>query len=62
MKEIKIVIKRGGKVVINAKGMAGAGTEIFTEKLAKDLGAVEERHKGQNYGENHASQQVSQGN
>lgn len=45
MKEIRVVIA-GGKAKILAEGPAGKGTAGFTEKLAKDLGEIEERHKG----------------
>ena len=49
MKEIKLVISKGGKTKILAGGAGGAGTAAFTEKLAKELGQVEERHRGQDY-------------
>ena len=48
-KEIKITIGNGGKVKITtAKGSASESAG-FTEKLAKDLGDIEERHKGHSY-------------
>ena len=46
MKEVKLVFCKGGKVKILAEGPNGKGTEKFTEQLAKDLGTIEERHRG----------------
>jgi hypothetical protein len=46
MKEVMLVIKKGGRVAIFAEGPKGAGTKEFTEALAKELGNIEERHKG----------------
>lgn len=60
MKEIKLIIGRGGKVKILAKGTKGKGSEQFTEKLAKDLGEIEERHKGNTYEINEQGQSQSQ--
>jgi hypothetical protein len=62
MKEIKIVFGKGGKVELLAKGQKGKGTEKFTEKLADELGAVEERHKAGTATKVGTTQQVEQGN
>ena len=61
MKEIKLIIGKGGKTEILAKGMKGKGTEKFTEKLAKEMGEIEERHKAQTYGTSEQGQEVEQG-
>lgn len=61
MKEIKIVVGKGGKIKILAKGQKGTGTAQFTEKLAKELGDVEERHKGETYESTHQDNTVDQG-
>jgi hypothetical protein len=55
--EIKLIIGRGGKVKILDKAKNAAG---FTEKLAKELGQVEERHKGGSYEGVNNQQQVQQ--
>lgn len=45
MKEVKLIIGKGGKMVkIDAHGKGGVGTAKFTEELAKELGTIEERH------------------
>lgn len=49
MKEIKLVFGKGGKVQILTDAIKGKGTEGFTEKLAKDLGETEERHRAHSY-------------
>jgi len=46
MKEVKVVIGKGGRTKILADGPHGAGTEKFTESLAKEMGTIVERHKG----------------
>lgn len=46
MKEVKVVIGKGGRAKVLADGPHGAGTEKFTESLAKELGTIVERHKG----------------
>lgn len=47
MKEAKLVFVRGfGQMKILADGPNGKGTEAFTEKLAKSVGRIIERHKG----------------
>jgi hypothetical protein len=61
MKEIILVIQKGGKVKILAEGQAGQGTAEFTEKLAKDLGQIEERHKGTHHAVHGEKQQQSLG-
>ena len=60
MKEIKLIIGKGGKTKILAKGPAGKGTEQFTEKLAKEMGEIEERHKGGSYEIAETNQDVKQ--
>jgi len=45
VKEIKLTFKNG-RMRIDADGANGKGTEAFTEKLAKKLGQIIERHKG----------------
>ena len=60
MKEIKLVFSKGGRVKIHAAGQKGQGTAQFTEKLAKDLGLVEERHRGEAYEDTHTDQQAKQ--
>lgn len=60
MKEIKLIIGKGGKTKILADGVKGKGTEKFTEKLAKELGDIEERHKGTTYLTNETSNEVKQ--
>ena len=44
MKQVKLTIGKGGVVKIDAHGQEGAGTAEFTERLANDLGKIEERH------------------
>ena len=61
MKEIKIVIGKGGRTKILAPGGKGQGTKAFTEKLAKELGDIEERHKGEHYEKTEQKGQISQG-
>jgi len=55
--EIKLVIGRGGCVKILDKAKNSAA---FTEKLAKELGQIEERHKGSEYSTDSQNQQVKQ--
>lgn len=62
MKEIKLVFGKGGKMKILAGGTKGTGTANFTEKLAKELGQIEERHKGTTHEETQENNQVKQGN
>ena len=52
MREVILVIK-DGKMKILAEGTNGKGTEAFTEKLAKDIGTIEERHKGSHHEHTH---------
>ena len=54
MKEVMILIQKGGKVKIFAEGPHGAGTEEFTQSLAEELGEIEERHKGPHAHQHHA--------
>lgn len=61
MKEIKIVFGKGGKVKMLAGGSKGKGTANFTEKLSKELGVTEERHKGETYEKQDQGQNVDQG-
>ena len=61
MKEIILKIK-DGEVRMFAEGVKGQGTAEFTEKLAKDLGKIEERHKGHDHAHHHDQNQVKQGN
>jgi len=61
MKEIILKIS-GGQVKIFAEGVKGQGTAEFTEKLAKDLGKIEERHKGHDHVHQENQNQVKQGN
>ena len=61
MREIKIVIGKGGRTKILAPGSKGQGTKKFTEDLAKELGDIEERHKGENYEKTEQKGQVNQG-
>ena len=58
MKQIKMIIGKGGKVIIDAKGAGGEAK--FTEDLAKDLGDIEERHKGIEIEPEKTQQQVKQ--
>lgn len=60
MREIKMVFGKGGRVKIHAGGQKGQGTAQFTEKLAKDLGLIEERHKADSYENTHTDQQAKQ--
>ena len=55
--EIRLIVSKGGRVKILDKGGSNAQ---FTEKLAKDLGKVEERHKGSSFEQNNTQQQVEQ--
>jgi hypothetical protein len=55
--EVRLIISKGGRVKILDKAKNAAG---FTEKLAKDLGQVEERHKAQDYTTDSRNQQVKQ--
>ena len=61
MKEIRLIIN-AGEVKILAEGAKGQGTADFTEKLAKDLGKIEERHKGLDHVAQVHKDQVKQGN
>ncbi len=60
MTEIKIKIGKGGKVDVKVPPSQSEQVAKFTEKLAKDLGKIEERHKAGNYvhNETKAQQQV----
>ncbi len=60
MREIKIKFSKGGKVQINAAKVTANEVANFTEKLAKELGTVEERHKGEQFETGHNTQQVQQ--
>lgn len=46
MKEIKLTFGRGGKVRMKANKSSAVEMSAFTEKLAKNLGNIEERHVG----------------
>ena len=61
MKEIILKIK-DGEVKIFAEGVKGQGTAAFTEGLAKDLGKIEERHKGHDHVHQHGQNEVKQEN
>ncbi len=61
MKEIKLVFGKGGKTKILAGGSKGQGTSALTEKIAKDLGQTEERHKGQEFEQTNQDNQIKQG-
>lgn len=61
MKEIILKISNG-EVKIMAEGAKGQGTAEFTEKLAKELGKIEERHKGHDHVHQHGQNEVKQGN
>ena len=63
MKEVILHIGKDGRVKIMAEGAKGKGTETFTEKLAKALGEIEERHKGHhhNHDSHHHHEQQKQG-
>jgi hypothetical protein len=61
MKEVIMVFKPGGQVKILAEGIAGKGTAAFTESIAKELGQIEERHKGTEHLQNPEKRQVQQG-
>ena len=49
MKEVKLVIAKGGRVKILAEGALGKGTSDFTMSLANLLGFIVERHRGPTY-------------
>jgi len=53
MKEVKLVILRGGRIKILAEGANGKGTADFTMSLSQDLGFIVERHRGPAYTETH---------
>lgn len=59
MKEIILRIK-DGEVKIFAEGVKGQGTAEFTEALAKELGKIEERHKGHDHVHQHDQAKVRQ--
>ena len=64
LKDIKNKYKellKTGKTKILAKGSGGVGTEAFTEKLAKELGEIEERHRAHGYSSNETQDKVKQG-
>lgn len=61
MKEIKITISKGGKAKITTPNSNEAEVNKFTEELAKDMGKMDERHKGEAYDYNQDQNQVSQG-
>lgn len=46
MRQVKLVLGKGGRVKILAHGTFGMGTADFTLALAKDLGTIIERHIG----------------
>jgi hypothetical protein len=60
VKQIKLVFGKSGNTKILAPGSAGKGTEQFTEKLAKELGELTERHRGETYNHIAEQQQVKQ--
>ena len=62
MVEIKIRIGKNGKIDIKVPQSQSQKAANFTEKLAKDLGKVEERHKGTTHTktETNTQQQVGQ--
>lgn len=61
MKEIKLVFGKGGRTKILAGGSKGAGTAALTEKIAKELGQTEERHKGTEFEQTNTGNEVKQG-
>jgi hypothetical protein len=60
MREIKIVISKGGKAKITTPNSNEAEVNKFTEKLAEEMGKTEERHKSENYEFGHDSQEIQQ--
>lgn len=60
MKEIKIRFGKGGKTKITSDKASAGDSAQFTEKLAKELGSIEERHKGGQYHSQGGEQQVEQ--
>lgn len=58
MKEVMLLIK-GSVIKIFAEGPKGAGTAKFTEKLAKTLGEIEERHKGPHAHQHHSDWELT---
>jgi hypothetical protein len=61
MKEIKLIFGKGGQVKVLDKGLKSGGSSAkFTEKLADELGEIEERHKGEVYEEQPQQQQIDQ--
>jgi len=61
-KEIKIVIGKGGKVKMLADKASSGETAAFTEKLAKELGEIEERHKSGHVVSNETKNELKQEN
>jgi hypothetical protein len=63
MKEIKLTFGPGGRVKVLDNGLkkgGGTGSTKFTEKLAEELGEIEERHKGETYEQTSQEQQIEQ--
>ena len=58
MKEIQLLFLRNGTIKIFAEGQNGKGTEKFTENLAKALGTIIERHKGEHHDLTHEHRHV----
>jgi len=61
MREIKIVISKGGKAKITTPNSNEAEVNKFTEKLAEEMGKTVERHKGEAYDYNQDQNQITQG-
>lgn len=62
MKEIKLIFGKGGRVKVLDQGLkkSGGSSAKFTEKLAEELGEIEERHKGEVFEEQTDQQQIEQ--
>ncbi len=58
MREVKLVVGKGGKVEIHADGPKGQGTADFTMALAEELGEIVERHKGYHHTHEHQEHKV----
>ena len=59
MKEVKLVVQKGGRVKILAEGALGKGTSEFTMDLANLLGFIVERHRGPSYNLAHINIEAS---
>jgi hypothetical protein len=61
MREIKIVISKGGKAKITTPNSNETDVNKFTEKLADEMGKTEERHKGEVYDYGQDQNHINQG-